>query len=184
MATRTRFAGAVPTPEPVPQPRLRPAVRALLVDPTERVLLVHFDLPDLTLWTAPGGGVEPAEVALDALRRELDEEVGLDLDATALAYGPPAHVWHRTLIAPGVADGWDGQVDDYWLLRCDAFEPRGSFTDEHLAAEGMTDLRWWTAAELRAAATSGTVFAPRDLPALLATLLRDGAPAVPVRLSR
>ncbi len=159
-------------------------MRALLVDPAERVLLVHFDLPDVTLWTAPGGGVEPAESPLDALRRELDEEVGLDLDATGAAYGGPVHVWRRTLIGAGVAAGWDGQVDDFWLLSCGPFDPRGSFTDEDLAAEGMTGVRWWTVEETRTAATRGTAFAPRDLPALLMTLLRDGAPEAPLQLGR
>lgn len=143
------------------------------------MLLVRFDLPDVTLWTAPGGGVEPGESPLDALRRELREEVGLDLDSVIAARGEPVHVWHRAVVEPGVAAGWDGQLDDFYLVRCPAFDPRGSFSDEELAAEGMTAVRWWTAAELT---TADDVFAPRDLPLRLATLLRDGAPAVPLRL--
>ncbi|MGN6577136.1 MAG: hypothetical protein ACTHKG_15795 [Nocardioides sp.] len=57
-------------------------------------------------------------------------------------------------------------------------EPRGSFDDEAPAAESITGFRWWTSTEL-AAHAGPEVFGPRDLPALFADLLRDGAPAAP-----
>lgn len=156
------------------EPRLRRAVRALLIDPDDRVLLVRFDLPALTLWTAPGGGVDPDETALAALARELREEVGFEL------VGEPPLVWHRPVVLPGAIEGYDGQVDDFYLVRCHAFEPRGELSDAELAAEHLMELRWWTPAEL---ATSAAVFGPRDLPARFAALLLHGhAGAVTVGL--
>jgi 8-oxo-dGTP pyrophosphatase MutT (NUDIX family) len=66
--------------------RLRPTVRALLVDPDGCVLLFEFLFGSGTLWITPGGGVEPGESELEALRRELREEVGYDLvDVPVLA---------------------------------------------------------------------------------------------------
>ena len=53
----------------------------------------HDAGPD-TVWAAPGGGVEAGEPPLAALRRELDEEIGLRLDAE------PRHVWHQKVVAP------------------------------------------------------------------------------------
>ena len=155
-------------------PRLRPAARGLVVDADDRLLLCRLDLPhqDVVVWTAPGGGVEPGEDPVAALHRELDEEVGL-----AVA-GSPVHVWHQEVVASGHVVGYDGAVNDYFLVRADAFEPRGSFDDDALAAESITCFRWWTSAEL-AAHDGPEVFGPRDLPALFAELLRDGAPAVP-----
>jgi 8-oxo-dGTP pyrophosphatase MutT (NUDIX family) len=51
------------------------------VDEADRVLLCRFafDKPDgpVVVWAAPGGGLEPGETPLAALRRELAEEIGL-----------------------------------------------------------------------------------------------------------
>jgi ADP-ribose pyrophosphatase YjhB (NUDIX family) len=59
--------------------RLRPAARALVLDPDDRVLLVRFSFPwvDYPVWAPPGGGLEPGETAAEGIRRELAEEVGL-----------------------------------------------------------------------------------------------------------
>jgi 8-oxo-dGTP pyrophosphatase MutT (NUDIX family) len=56
----------------------RDAVRALILDPDERVLLVRFVHPKTgaEFWTTPGGGLEPDEDPEAALRRELREETG------------------------------------------------------------------------------------------------------------
>ena len=158
-------------------PHLRPAVRAVVLDPDDRILLGHFDLPLISLWAPPGGGIEPGETVRQALHRELREEVGLDLPA-----GPLTVLWHRTVVVPGAVEGYDGQVEDYVLVRTEAFTPRGDLDDEELAAEHLDELRWWTPAELDEAEAANVKFAPRYLPALLRDLRRDGPPASPLSL--
>ena len=112
---------------------------------------------------------------LAALRRELHEETGLVIDAD------PPHVWHQEVVAPGHADGYDGVINDYYLVRTTLFEPRGALSDDDLAAELITGMRWWSHAEI--ADYDGTeLFSPRDLATPLAALIAGDIPATPVLL--
>jgi 8-oxo-dGTP diphosphatase len=156
-------------------PRIRESVRALIVDPVDRVLLVRFEFPDATVWALPGGGVEPGEDPQIALHRELEEELGL----VGADIGP--QVWDRTHLITfdhgADAGRWDGQHDRIYLVRCAAFEPRPRLTWEQLRAERLHEIRWWTLDELWA---SDGWFAPRRLPEHLTVLLRDGPPTAPL----
>jgi TDG/mug DNA glycosylase family protein len=143
---------------------LRSAIRAVVLDPADRTLLVRFRFPDKDVWAAPGGGLEAGESDEHALRREVAEECGL----REFELGPC--IWTRTHWFLGMA-GWAGQTERYYLVRTDAFEPAPEWTVEALAAEGITGQRWWTPAEL---AETTEVFAPRRLPELVADLRRDG----------
>jgi ADP-ribose pyrophosphatase YjhB (NUDIX family) len=70
-----------------PEPRIR--VSALLRW-NDRVLLCRHEKPGKEYWLLPGGGVHSGESLVDALHRELREELGLD-DEPALE-GPVAIV--------------------------------------------------------------------------------------------
>lgn len=158
-------------------PNLRHSVRAVVLDDEHSVLLCRFDLPTqgVVVWAAPGGGVEASESPLEALERELDEEIGL-----ALLDEPP-HVWHQQVVAEGHAEGYDGVINDYYLVKTDNFVPRGSLGAEILRAENITRFRWWSLGELQTY-RGDAVFAPRDLAALLEQLLKAGTPPEPLTL--
>ena len=157
----------------VSEPRLRAGVRALIVDDDDHVLLCRWDFPDMNVWGTPGGGIEPGETQAQALRRELDEEVGLQVAAE------PPHVWHQVIVARDHIPGFDGVLNDFFLVRTPRFTPRGSLSDEQLAAENLMDLRWWSLDELESY-VGAEVFAPRDMAVLLSSLLRQGPPVEPV----
>jgi 8-oxo-dGTP diphosphatase len=154
--------------------RIRRAVRGVVLDPDDRIMLVRFEFPARTIWATPGGGQELGEDDEATLRRELDEELGLAVDEI----GP--HIWTRTHVVAFLDGSWDGQRDHLYLVRTGAFTPTPSMTWEQLIAERVHELRWWTVGELAAADRDGVTFAPRRLPELVAALVREGPPGAPV----
>lgn len=162
--------------------KLRPAVRAIILDDDDHVLLCRFSFPHpavptgaTVVWAAPGGGIEPGELPLAALRRELHEEAGL-----VLAADPP-HVWHQEVVDPGHADGYDGVLNDYFLVRTKRFDPRGALSDADLAAEHISGMRWWRPTDI--AEYEGTdLFSPRDMATPLSALIAGDIPSTPLTL--
>ncbi|MGX4734530.1 NUDIX domain-containing protein [Kitasatospora griseola] len=100
---------------------LRRSARAVVLDEHDRILLCRHVVPELTgavvVRTAPGGGVEPGETVLAALRRELREEAGLTLGAD------PPHVRHQEVAGLGGPAGRTGVVNDYVLVRTVSCRP-------------------------------------------------------------
>jgi len=153
---------------------LRQGARAILLDPDGCVLLVRFEFPGKTVWGVPGGGIEPGEDPLVALRRELYEEVGL-LD---VEIGPL--VWDRTHVIP-MRTGHDGQHDVFHLVRTPRFDPQPTIGWDALRAESVHELRWWSVPELVAAVDlPDTVFAPTRMAELLPDLIAGNLPAAPI----
>lgn len=149
----------------------REAVRAILLTPKREILLLRIRLPELAeyFWIAPGGGLEPGEGVEEGLKRELQEEVGLD----EYVIGPL--VWRRQHTF-----NWAGkricQRERYYIVYVDRFEPRMSDLDE---ARVLDRFRWWPVAEL---ADSRERLTPLSLPEIMARYLAHGAPKEPLEL--
>ena len=145
----------------------RDAVRVLLLDESERVLLVRFWDGDRSWWCPPGGGRTPGESDEDAARRELREETGLE----RFNLGPC--IWTRRHTGTFRGQPFD-QREKIFLARVPGFTPRPA--DAGSVEHEPEDMRWWSLDELDAA---GEQTAPADLSALVRQLLANGPPAVP-----
>lgn len=61
------------------------SVVAVIVDEEERVLLTRRSVPPFKdLWVMPGGKIDLGEPLLEALKREVREEVGIEVDVDDL----------------------------------------------------------------------------------------------------
>lgn len=100
--------------------RLKPrlAVRALILDPGDRLLLVNaYPGGRSDLWCAPGGGCEAGQSLPENLVREVREETGLEVDVGPAAlvneFHDPASGFHQvdlyfrcTLRSGSLDPGW------------------------------------------------------------------------------
>ena len=152
---------------------LRQAVRGLMIDHGDRVLLVklHLERNGWTGWILPGGGLEGDEDSASALRRELLEETGL-----ANAFIGPV-VCRRTQRGPGIAPGFGGQQEDIHLVPCHEFPLSPALPEAELRAEGIVDMRWFTAAELHETTDR---LVPEGLPDLVERVLEFGGSIDPL----
>lgn len=155
----------------------RDAARVLLLDASDRTLLVaHQPRDGRTVWTAPGGGLDPGESHFDAARRELREEIGITPEV-----GP--WIWSReaTFQFRGV---WLHQTERWFLARIDDRTPVDPSTVPlpDLATSGV---RWWTLDALRTMDPTAEheAVAPRALADHLARLLTTGVPDEPLTIT-
>ena len=162
-----------PTDGPADGLNFREAVRAVLLDADDHLLLVRYEFPTATVWGLPGGGLLPDEQPLDGLRRELREELGL-VDVTI---GP--HVWDRQHVIP-MLTGHDGQRDRIYLARVSRFEPEPEIGWEAMRSEFVHEARWWSLDEIEAATRDEVLFSPRRLAMFARQLVESGVPDDPI----
>ena len=98
---------------------LLPVVAAALINAAGEVLVQRRPLGKhhAGLWEFPGGKIEPGESAIEALGRELREELGLELEDTT-----PAYLGQYSALAAN-EPGQVVQADVFWVQAAVALAP-------------------------------------------------------------
>ena len=130
--------------------RKRPSSRLLVLNEREEVLLFRFQhdegpLAGEVFWSTPGGGVETGENHEEAARRELLEEVGLQVEHLG------SEIAQRTAVF-ALPSGEMVEADErYFVVHAGLFsvdEANWSQQERQVIAAH----RWWSHAELRSGA--------------------------------
>ena len=136
------------------EPRLKQIVGAAILDSLEsptRLLAARRSAPEQLagMWEFPGGKVEPGEGCEDGLRRELREELGVDVELGTEVVGPLDQGWPLN----------DAAAMRVWNVRIVDGEPR--------PLEDHDELRW---IQLRPEELTELPWIPADFPIVSAVL--------------
>jgi 8-oxo-dGTP diphosphatase len=136
----------------------------MLFDPGGDVLLIRFVVSgvdgDFVFWITPGGEIEAGETELQAARREIREELGLELEVEGPIYEEENCFVHQGEMR--------ANKDYFFRAFCSREAPvLKGFTADEIAV--MKEIRWWSAAEIKA---SGERIFPADLAARVRELGR------------
>lgn len=154
--------------------KTRLTARAVLLDPSDRVLLFQFHLPvgmvaegPRRFWATPGGAIEADENVGVALAREVREETGFG----DFEIGAELWMGEQVLTLDGVPTF---TRERFFLVRTSDVEiKREGWTE--LERRVMRDHRWWSVDELMS--TRETIF-PANFAGLVQQFLRDGTNGV------
>jgi ADP-ribose pyrophosphatase YjhB (NUDIX family) len=152
--------------------RPRPTARVLLITPDDRILLFRGTNPETgrVVWFTPGGGLRPGESYTDAARREVREEVGVDLSEI----GPC--VWTRRHVLPRTTSPSLDLRERFFVARVpDTSVDTTGFT--RAEADSISESRWMTPEEI---AELRDIVAPRRLAELLLPIFAGDYPSPPI----
>lgn len=153
----------------------RVGARVLLLDTTDRVLLIHAldpEDPGHHWWELPGGGLDDGEDLVNAARREVAEESGITLPNLGRKLWVRESRFHYK--------GRDHhRIEHVFLGRTPSTVPQVPLKPTKNEKVGLIERRWWSAAELRHCQDK---LLPDNLAELVADLLAGRLSHTPLTL--
>nr|WP_217705750.1 NUDIX domain-containing protein [Peristeroidobacter soli] len=147
----------------------RRSVRLLVVDDDGKLLLFEYhDEHQAPFWATAGGELKPGESYLDAARRELREETGIDAEIGPLLKEREAVY----AVARSTPARW---LEKYFLVRCGSRSliAKHGWTDEERST--IRDWKWWSLDDMKKQGSS--IFKPDWLPAILESVVHGVPPS-------
>lgn len=119
--------------------KFRPNVALLLLDNRDRVLVCER-LNIANAWQFPQGGVDKGETMLEALHREVEEEIGLPPSAYEIEQTRDGYrYFYPEAVKKRKKGRYDGQEQTYFLCRLKSDAPP---IDIERKAREFRDYRW------------------------------------------
>ncbi|AKS38148.1 DNA mismatch repair protein MutT [Anoxybacillus gonensis] len=136
--------------------RIRKCARAVIVNECHEILLQKFEFTDVVgnvvLWVTPGGGVKKNETPIEALKRELREELNITVDI----HGEP--LFEIDILIEGKNGSFISREIYYKIT----IQSNTIFSIENMTEKEknmFVDLKWWSKEQLKKIEN----FAPREI---------------------
>lgn len=136
--------------------RIRKCSRAVIVNEFNKILLQKFEFKDVVgnkvLWVTPGGGVKENETPVEALKRELNEELGIVVDI----HDKP--IFEMDVLIEGKKGPFISREIYYKIaIQSDTILSIGNMTKNE--KDTFIELKWWSKEKLQKIEN----FAPREI---------------------
>lgn len=151
----------------------RKSSRAIVLNKQNQIFLFRYTFDFFaeqeSIWITPGGGLDDGESFEEALKRELFEELGIELTE------PASFVFYRNPRYE-LKNGETVQSEERFYLVC-LDETEFSYTNwTESENKRMTAGKWWSAEEIKA---TGEKFFSEDILEILERISKGGLPKEP-----
>ena len=156
---------------------VRKSSRAIVLNKQNQIFLFRyifdFFAEQESIWITPGGALDEGESFEEALKRELFEELGIELSE------PAPFAFYRTPLYELKSGETVRSEERFYLVRLDETE---FFYSNWTESENkrMTAGRWWSLEEIKA---SGEKFFSEDILEILERLSQGEIPKEPIEIA-